>query len=121
MAVKEIFMNAEKPTIELGWPQLARVIFASEGITSGLWRLGVKIRFAGMTMQFQEPNAPETPMMAMPVAASGIEAIALFPAKELGLMVFDAAEMLSPKAPVVKPVPAKTAKARSSPKKKAAS
>lgn len=112
-------MSEEKPTIELGWPQIARVIFASEGITSGLWRLGVKIRFAGMTMQFQEPNAPETPMMAMPVAASGIEAIALFPANELGPMVFDAAEMLSAKASVATPVPAKAAKARSSPKKKA--
>lgn len=111
-------MSEEKPTIELGWPQIARVIFASEGITSGLWRIGVKVRFAGITMQFQEPNAPETPMMAMPVAASGIEAIALFPANEPGLMVFDAAELLLPKATVATPVLAKAAKARSAPKNK---
>lgn len=113
-------MIEEKPTIELGWPQVAKVILASEGITSGLWRLGVKIRFAGMTMQFQEPAAPEIPMAAMPVAVSGIAGIVLFPATELGPMVFDAAELLSPKAKLAKPVPAKTTKARSAPKKKAA-
>ena len=112
-------MTEEKPTIELGWPQIARVIFASEGIVSGLWRIGVKVRFAGISMQFPESNTPENAMMAMPVAVSGIEGIVLFATNEPGLMVFDAAEVLLPKATVATPVPAKAAKARPAPKKKA--
>lgn len=55
----------------------------------------------------------------MPVAASGIEGIALFPADERGPMVFDAEELSLPKTKTKTktPVAAKSARALSAPKK----
>ena len=109
-------MNEDKPSVELGWAQIAKVGLASEGISTGLWRIGVKIRFAGMTMQFPDLSAPDG-LLAMPVAASGIEGIALFPADEPGPMVFDAAELSLPKTKTKTPVAAKSARALSAKKR----
>lgn len=110
-------MTEEKPEIELEWPEIVSAIFASKGITKGLWRLAIKIRFAGVTMQFHDTNTPEL-NKTMPVAASGIEGIALFPVSEPGPMVFDAAVLTSPTEKVSTQVMKKATKTRSAPKKK---
>ena len=87
-------MSEEKPRVELGWPEIAAMIFAAEGITSGLWRVGVKMRFAAMIMQMAE-DGNGTNAVALPTSMAAMEAIAIFPAQEPGLMVFDAAALLA--------------------------
>lgn len=91
-------MTEEKPVIELGWPEIAAIIFASKGITSGLWRLAVKMRFAAMNMQFPEKDNDVTTVLMLPTSMAAIEAIALFPSQTPGSMIFDAAHPLIPQA-----------------------
>ncbi|TSA09618.1 MAG: hypothetical protein D4R79_13310 [Comamonadaceae bacterium] len=87
-------MTEEKPHVELGWPEIAAMIFAAQGITSGLWRVAVKVRFAAMMMQMPE-DGNGTNAVALPTSVTALEAIAVFPAQEPGPMVFDAAALLS--------------------------
>lgn len=84
-------MTEGQPRVELGWPEIAAMIFAAQGITSGLWRVGVKIRFAAMIMQMAEDNNG-TNAVALPTSMSAMEGIVVFPSHELGPMVFDASQ-----------------------------
>lgn len=83
-------MTEEQPVHEIGWPELAELVFAAKGIKSGLWRLGVKIRFAAMGMEFMEREGNAGSITALPAAISAIESIVVFPADKVGPMVFDA-------------------------------
>ncbi len=99
-------MKQVNSNIELTWPQLAKIIFDAQGITTGLWQIAVKIRFAGMNMQIADgPSAPEDPTLAVPCSLTAIEGIALFPVNAPGPMIFDAAQTLTPasKAAASKP------------------
>lgn len=87
-------MTEVQPRVELGWPEIAAMIFAAQGITSGLWRIGVKMRFAAMITQMAE-DGNGTNAVALPTSMSAMEAIAIFPAQQPGPMVFDAAKLLS--------------------------
>lgn len=85
-------MTEKKPVVELGWPEIAAIIFASQGITSGLWRLAVKMRFAALNMRVPEINQGETTFLALPTGIAAMEAIAIFPSEKPGSMIFDAAQ-----------------------------
>lgn len=91
-------MTEEKPVVELGWPEIAAIIFASKGITSGLWRLAVKMRFAAMNMRIPESDNDGATVLALPTSMAAMEAIALFPSQKPGTMIFDAAHPPIPQA-----------------------
>lgn len=108
-------MIEEQPRVELAWPEIAAMIFAAQGITSGLWRVGVKIRFAAMVMQMAE-DGNGTNAVSLPTSFSAIESIVVFPAQELGPMVFEAEDLASlagsqdrPKASAGRPAAVKAA------------
>lgn len=111
-------MSEEKPAVELDWRELAAIIFASRGITSGLWRLAVKMRFAALNMRFPENINDVNNVLTLPTSVAAIEKIALFSAQTPGPMIFDAAELLSQAklrdkpAAKAKPAAVKTAKAK---------
>lgn len=91
-------MTEEKPVVELGWPEIAAIIFASKGITSGLWRLAVKMRFTAMNMRVPESDNGEVTFLALPTGIAAMEAIAIFPSQKPGPMIFDAAQPPIPQA-----------------------
>jgi len=76
-----------EPAAELSWPELAAAIFVAKGIHEGLWRIAVKLRFAGLTTNWVDPDGSS---MASPTGMIGFEGIALFKSEEPGPMVFDA-------------------------------
>ncbi len=78
-----------KPDHELDWPELAAAIFAAKGIHEGLWRIAVKLRFAGLTTNWGELDGS---IITSPTGMVGFEGIALFKAEEPGAMVFCAGE-----------------------------
>lgn len=111
-------MNEVNSNMEFTWPQLAKIIFDARGITTGLWHIAVKIRFAGMNMQIaDDPSAPQDPTLAVPCGLTAIEGVALFPVSAPGPMIFDAAQMLTPASKVAK---ATASKPRAAAKKAAA-
>lgn len=85
------------PTIELEWPEVAKILFAAKGITSGLWRVALKLHLAAITLRFEEQNSRKGE--DLPTGLIGIRSIALFPADAPGPMTFDAAASLLPSAP----------------------
>jgi hypothetical protein len=67
------------------WEAAASALMASKGITTGLWRLGVKLQFAALTAQWNAKQGGN-----LPTAMLGVESIALFKADAPGPMVFNA-------------------------------
>ena len=80
--------KAEITTVEFAWEEVARSLFIAQGITSGLWHLAVKVNFAATTVK-TEPGSPD----GMPTGIVGMVGLALIPAPEPGLMVFDASTL----------------------------
>lgn len=76
-----------QPDAELSWSELATAVFAAKGIHEGLWRVAVKLRFAGLTTNWLEADESST---ATPTGMVGFEGIALFKSDVPGPMVFDA-------------------------------
>ena len=74
--------------VEFAWEEVARSLFVAQGITSGLWHLAVKVNFAATTVK-TEPGSPD----GMPTGMVGMVGLALIPAPEPGLMVFDASTL----------------------------
>lgn len=79
-----------KPDHEFDWSAVVWALFAAHGITSGLWRLGVKLRFAGVSLDWTPPDADPKLGVSMPTALTGMEGLALFKVSEPGSMTFDA-------------------------------
>lgn len=75
------------PDAELSWDELAAAIFAAKGIHEGLWRVAVKLRFAGLTSNWLDPDGAAT---TSPTGMIGFEGVALFKSEAPGPMVFDA-------------------------------
>ncbi len=96
-------MNKVNSIIELTWPQLAKIIFDAQRITTGLWQIAVKLRFAGTNMQIAgDPSAPQDPTLAVPCSLTAIEGVLLFPVNAPGPMIFDAAQTLTPASKAAK-------------------
>lgn len=87
------------PAHEMEWDAIARAVFAALGIRRGLWRLGVKLHFAGMTSGWQSPEG-ETAQQ-LPTAVTAINGLLLWAVDAPGPMVFDASAAPSPQ-PVAK-------------------
>lgn len=87
-------LTTEIPEFVMDWADVAKALFVEKGITEGLWRIGVQLRFAGVTINWMNPDNQE---ISSPTAMVGVEGIALFKAAELGPMVFDAAKLVGRK------------------------
>ena len=103
-------MKIEEPTpLELNWTEVGAALCASKGITTGLWRIALKLRLAGTTAQFIDDESKKTDHY--PTGLVGVEAILMFPTKVPGPLTFDAGllAMVPWVSPQVK-VPGKTLK-----------
>lgn len=83
--------NPSPVMIDIEWPEMARILLAAKGIKTGLWRVAVKLRQAGIIAEFQELGSKKTEHF--PTSVVGIQAIALMTADGPGPMVFNAAEV----------------------------
>lgn len=72
----------------LTWEQVAQAIFSAQGISQGLWHIGVGLRFAGVTGDWKEPDG--TDAGGFPTAFVAVTGVGLTPVSEPGAMVFDA-------------------------------
>jgi hypothetical protein len=79
--------DPNKPLMTLDWPTIAAAVFAAKGITSGWFRLGLGLQFAGTTVKMGPPGG--TPV-GLPVGMVGVSELAIFPAEQGGDMTFDA-------------------------------
>jgi hypothetical protein len=96
----------EHADFEVSWGEVAAAVFKARGIKSGLWRLAVRLQFAGTTLGW---HAGEGPTQHKPTALVGVESLVMFPVTEPGPMVFDAAETV---AALAEAGPAARAKAK---------
>lgn len=85
-------MTEDKPVFELDWSEIAASIFAAKGITDGLWRLSLKMRFAAVNMRVPKSDDDLENILSLPSGIASVEAIAIFKVKKPGAMVFDAAQ-----------------------------
>lgn len=88
-----------KPDHELDWAALAAAIFSAKNINDGLWRLAVKMRFAGLTTNWNDPDGS---VLTSPTGLVGVEGVVLFKAEEPGPMVYSASLPDAVAKPVVK-------------------
>lgn len=88
-----------RPDHELDWAALAAAIFSAKGINEGLWRVALKMRFAGLTTNW---NNPDGSVLTSPTGLVGIEGVVLFKADEPGPMVYCASAHYAAANPVVK-------------------
>ena len=93
------------PDHDFAWEDVAKALFVARGIESGLWRLGVKLQFAGVTSQWQ--SGPDDASGALPTALIGVEGVGLWSVEDPGPMVFSAGQH-NPKRPAAKPRRRKT-------------
>ncbi len=93
------------PDHDFAWEDVAKALFVARGIDSGLWRLGVRLQFGGVTNQWQ--SGPEDAPRALPTALVGVDGVALWSVDGPGPMVFEAGPD-SPKKSTVKPRRRKT-------------
>jgi hypothetical protein len=80
--------SVQEPDHDFSIEDIASALFAQAGITSGLWRLAAKLRFAALTAGLPGPSDEEEPRPAGMVAIDGL---ALFKVDKPGQLVFDAA------------------------------
>ena len=82
-------MKIDEPMpFELNWTEVGAALCASKGITTGLWRIALKLRLAGTTAQFIEDESKKKDHY--PTGLVGVEAILLFPTKVPGPLTFNA-------------------------------
>jgi hypothetical protein len=91
------------PLHEFAWDEVVPLLMKAKALKSGLWQVGVRLRFAAI-------NTVEPDGRASPAAFVGVESVTLNPATKPGPLVFDAATGLSRFAGSDKesPQPAKT-------------
>jgi hypothetical protein len=99
--------NAE---VRLAWREVAAAVFAARGITTGLWKVGVGLKFAAL-------NAGPSMEEVLPAGVIAVEALVLTKAAEPGPLVYDAASVTGANAAAARPKAvraraAKPAKAR---------
>jgi hypothetical protein len=82
--------TALNPDFTFTWQEIAAALFKANGISEGWWRVGVRMRFAALTSQLNQPNS------AMPTAFVGVEGAAFFRTTEGGSMVYDAGNGAAP-------------------------
>jgi hypothetical protein len=87
--------QAGSHVVEFGLEELAWVLLEKRGIKSGLWKLGARLRFAGLTSNMP---LPEGGTRDMPTGMVAVEGLALHPAAKPGPLVFDAAKPPAPPA-----------------------
>lgn len=76
-------MAAETESVLFSWPDVAKALFKAREIKSGLWRVGVSLRFAALN------TGPEGDDL-MPSGLVAIDKVLLVRADEPGPLVFDA-------------------------------
>lgn len=74
------------PEVRIGWSEVAAAIFQAQGISSGLWKIGVGLRFAAA-------NAGPSIEQTLPTGIVAIESIVLTKVTEKGPLVFDAGQL----------------------------
>ena len=90
-----VFVNPGPPEHVFGWAEIAAALIASKGITTGWWRVGAQLRFAGITARMSEAgHEHESP--ASPTALVGFDGVALFASRIGGDLVFDAGNNCAP-------------------------
>ena len=101
-------------TLELDWSEVAVALFRLRGISTGLWRLGVRFNYAAV-------NAGPVKGEIYPSMIGSVQRIVLVPVTEPGPLVFDAGQVNpgSASAAPAKKAPAKKASAKKAPAKKA--
>lgn len=77
----------------LSMAELASAIFKAEGITTGFWRLGCHLRFAGSTFGYEEADGA---VSYLPTGLVGVVGMGLTPVDGPGELVFNAAELTQP-------------------------
>jgi len=82
-----------RPDLMLNWQEVAAAIFAARGITSGWYRVGVRLHFAAMHAGVAENEAP---LAVVPAGMVAVDAVALFKADAGGPMTFDASNNAAP-------------------------
>jgi len=73
-----------------GLQEIATALLKSEGISEGLWRVGLHLNFAGAFHQWNETSSPDS-VAWLPTAYVGVTGIGIEPSAQPGPMVFDAA------------------------------
>ena len=104
--------------INFDWETVARALVKEHGITDGIWRISLRLRFGGVTAGWAEPTSPSDRRF-VPTGVVGVESVSLVRATSLEQpLAFDAVALLAPKS---RARPAKAAaKARPRRKLKAA-
>jgi hypothetical protein len=82
-------------SIAFTWADTAGALLAAQGITEGLWFVGVSLHFAGGINQWKQEPSGE--MHLAPTGLVGIQSLVIAPANVPGPMVFDAAELVGKK------------------------
>jgi hypothetical protein len=107
-AAKKPAVQEHQPSLEFSWSEVVPVLLRSRGVDSGLWKFGIRLRFAAInTVQQPDSNG------AIPAGVVGIDSISITPASEPGQLVFDAAtgkEAIGKKAPARLPPSSATTK-----------
>jgi hypothetical protein len=76
---------SEKQPITLPWDELAPLILAHKGVTSGFWRIGVRLQLAAINLVHPKSHA------AQPAGVVAIENVGMYPVDAPGALVYDAA------------------------------
>ena len=109
-------VQEQQPSLEFSWSEVVATLLQSRGISSGLWKLGVRLRFAAINTIQPDSNDPND---AIPAGVVGIDSISITPASEPGPLVFDAATKKAAigkrhsSAPLPLPSPAETKRSKS--------
>lgn len=80
---------------EFDLAQIAAAALAARGIKQGLWRLAMRLNFAGLTSEWKAGDE-SGPGFRLPTGLVGISGLALIPATEPDDLVFDAAKVNAP-------------------------
>ena len=79
------------PDHEFSLEEVAAALFAKAGISAGLWRLAVRLKFAALNVNLAD--SPAGPLNPMPAGIVAMDGFALFRAAEPGDLVFDASKV----------------------------
>lgn len=74
------------PQYEVTLDEIARLVLASKGVSSGLWHLGARFQFAAI-------QAGDSESAMRPAGVVALRSIGLTPAQKPGPLVFDAEEL----------------------------
>jgi hypothetical protein len=75
----------------LDWEATAGALFAREGITTGLWHIGVILQMAGASTPWMVQDGQDLAPQHWPTALIGLSGIGLTEVTAPGPMIFDAA------------------------------